>query len=230
MSIADFLDDEPREPPRYDWRAFTDDADWMIRALQTPRKIHSATTPHGRGLDLSHKRDELAMLLAEAHEVYELALEEWETRRTNSYRPKLEDNYDPDEESPPHDWSEYAAYQPTQADWDKIHERHYRRKPGPPGKSRTRQQRDGSDLPTQPLRNVYAVIRAWWRRHVGKPFSPDFNFKKVTRGTDERKSLNWFNPAARLFLMVAQELNTNYAPAHCHWIHEALRKKYAPDS
>lgn len=81
-----------------------------------------------------------------------------------------------------------------------------------------------------PLRNAYVVIRAWWRRHVGKSFSPDFNFKKATRGTDERKSLNWFNPAARLFLMVAQELNTSYTPAHCHWIHEALRKKFAPDS
>jgi len=80
-----FAGEEQRESPRYDWHGFVDDADWLIHALKTPREIHSATTSHGRGLDLSKNRDDLAMLIAEAHEVYDVALEDWQTRRENSY-------------------------------------------------------------------------------------------------------------------------------------------------
>jgi len=130
---------------------------------------------------------------------------------------------------PPYDWSDYESYRSTQADWDEIYERHYQRKRGPSGKSKTKKQRDGTDLPTIPLRNVYIVIRGWWWRHVGNHFNPDFNFRKDTRGTDDRTRLNRFNPAARLFLLIAQDINTNYTPIHCHWIHERLRKKIVRD-
>ncbi|MGE0774381.1 MAG: hypothetical protein AB7L36_04990 [Sphingomonadaceae bacterium] len=225
MSIDIFLDDdEQRALPSYDWRTFVDDADLFVRELRVPRKIHSSTNNNGRGLDLSHKCNELAMLIAEAHEVYDVALEAWATRRENSFSPNLEANYDPAEEIPPYGWPDYAAYQTTQADWDELYERHYKRPRGPSGKSRTRKQHDNGDLPTRPLWDIYILILQWWERHVGKPFNPDFNINKDTRGTDERKKLEWFNPAARVFLLIAQELNTSYTSINCHWIHDRLRK------
>ena len=76
---------EPRDPPKYDWHYFLDcedglNADTLIKWLKEPRKINSATRFHGRGLDLSHLRDELAMLLAEVHEQYETDRDEWHQR------------------------------------------------------------------------------------------------------------------------------------------------------
>lgn len=219
------------DPPRYDWRYFLDcedslNADTLIKDLKEPRKIHSATRIHGRSLDLSHLRDEIAKLLAEVHEQYEADLDEWHQRNTaEEPRPKrkLADNWEPGVPATTHDYSKYEnplSQSEHEAEWEAWWKEAYGRGPGRPKKSKTRR-----GLPTGPMDGPYFTIQSWWDRNVKRSFNPDYNFgKKTTKDTEDRRDWRYFNQSGRLLLMIAQDLDYHYTPAVCNSLNHRLRK------
>lgn len=203
-------------------KEYLEDADAIIAVLRVPRKI-ARGDKRGRPLDLSHKRRELAYLLEEAHEVYQTALDDWEAR-LDPLKPKrrLEDNWSKNEEELPAD--EFTTpLDVAQKEWEEFWQQWYFQPTKNPGRARF-----DASLSIGVLHPVYFLIRYWWKKHVGQPFTGDFNFKEGSHGVDQRTE-DYFAPGARLFYRIATHLNYKYTASNCHWVHDALRKRIKPE-
>ncbi len=86
----------------------------------------------GLQVDLTQHEKALRELLRDAHEVYEVALEDWYTRADPS-KPKerLQANWDPEEPAPEYDYGEDAGK--GLEDWPEFWKRYYYRRRGYPG-------------------------------------------------------------------------------------------------
>ncbi len=143
-------------------------------------------------------------MLHDAHEVYTVALDDW-VGRTDPGKPhkRLEANWDPDEEVA-YDYGDMVGV--GLGDWEAWWRENYYRQPGRPGMIQT------CGLPVAPLHAVYYVVRRWWVDTVG-PFNP--TFPRAWDGDEgevggPREIIEKFNPAGRLLLLIAQEMDDRF--------------------
>ena len=85
-------------------------------------------------------------------------------------------------------------------------------------------------LPRGPLMVIYRVVNLWYRHYLKEKFVPRF-------GPDRKENPETYkweevpgimvprNPAAHLFLWVANELDNNYKVEQCRLVHGTERKK-----
>ena len=173
----------------------------------------------GLQVDLTQHEKALRELLRDAHEVYEVALEDWYTRADPS-KPKgrLEANWDPDEEVL-YDYGEDAGA--GLEDWPEFWKRYYYRRRGNPGTNRTSSK--STPPPVAPLYPVYTLVRRWWIETTGrKTFRLDYP-RDPSKGT--RTNFNLFNPPGRLFLLIVQDLNVKYTARTCYGVQQTAQKK-----
>jgi hypothetical protein len=169
------------------------------------------------GVDLTCRKDELRKMLTTAHQIYAEALDDWETR-TDPNKPKriLEKNWGPDEPELKYDYGDDAGAGFSQS-WEEWWLKHYHRRRGNPGRGRTK------DLPVEPLHSVYVFVRGWWLHNVDpKGFRPDF---PRAFGEGPRYDKSFFNPAGRLLLMVAQDINIGYSANICANLYDAAKRR-----
>ena len=193
----------------------------IIERVAQPVERDSKSGKPGRGVDLGPHQAALRRLLSEAHEIYEVALDDWETR-ADADKPKrrLKDNWPVDEPESPHDYGEDVGA--GLEDWEGWRRHHYHRRRGNPGRGRTR------DLPVEPLHAVYRLVRRWWLKHIGRGFNPTYKIDPRADADAVRsapRDMGYYNPTGRLLLLVAQEMNLRYTARICYGVHETLRKK-----
>ena len=155
-----------------------------------------------------YQRQALARLLAATREVYFNALDDWKSRRADD-KPRYGRRDDDEGEG----WEGAGAYLRAA----------YGRPEGNPGTGRTRKY-----VPVAPLHSVYPMVEQWWREHVGRPaFHPKYR-REDEDGPPGRKGRRTFgggNPAGRLFLLVAQELNERYTPTILENIRRSVQRQ-----
>lgn len=204
------------QPEERDWRQFLEEADFIIQLVGQEYIPDSGRAR--RGVDLRDRREAVARLLAEVDELYIVALDDWATRNS-PLRPakRLEDNWDPDEEPVPYDYSPWAGCYDADAEWGELWDECYRRPRGNPGKNRS--SGATSPPPVAPLRPVYRLVRDWWRQNVGG-FQPIYGTRP---DGDRREPHIWYNSAGRFLLLVAQEMDTGYVVENCRGLYETLK-------
>ncbi len=180
----------------------------------------------GLQVDLTKHEKALRELLRDAHEVYEVALEDWYTRADPS-KPKgrLEANWADDEDYDPaydyRDWKDKVFDKDFDKGWKKFWKRFYWRGRGNPGTNRTSSK--STPPPVAPLYPVYHLVRRWWIETTGrKTFRLDY---PRDPSKETRTKFNLFNPPGRLFLLIVQELNHNYTASTCYGVQQTAQKK-----
>ena len=71
---------------------------------------------------------------------------------------------------------------------------------------------------SMPLIAVYFLVNQWWRHVLHKPFRPDYS-RRLNHLNDEN-NMPRYNAAARLFLLIAQELDVQYKSRLCERVHD----------
>ncbi len=193
----------------------------IIEEVARPVERDRADRP-GRGVDLGPHEDALRRLLHDAHEVYRLAMDDHATRADpDKPRRRLQENWDPDESKPTYDYGEDAGV--GLDDWDEWWQQHYHRRAGNPGTNRTSTK--SSPPPVTPLHAIYTLTRRWWKATVGTPFRPTYPRDPFEGDENPRTDFARFNPAGRLFLLVAKSLDRRYTALNCYGVHETVPKK-----
>lgn len=184
--------------------------------------------PVYEGIDLSHCRDTLAQMIVAARMKF---LDEDDDARRRAalegsperpYR-KLERNWD-DDGTPAYDYSEFQVDDPDvvwEAWWDEI----FAKKVSPLTGTRARNPgwlrasgRGGAKLMKPPLVSIYHLANRFFRKVLGVPFFPIF--KANDHAVSDSKAMIHLNPAARLFLLLAQAVDDRYSREHCKRVHD----------
>jgi hypothetical protein len=201
---------------------------WSVKRYTTPDE-------DGEGVDLLQYKDELRELLSVAHERYKFALEEWEARAgPNKPKEKLKENWDPDDFGPVYDYGDMAGADLDYVDkwgnrhnWDEHWQRFHSGLVGNQGGSRDGS-KDAGVRPIPPLYPVYVLVRKWWLKYIGGGFNLKYHTNPELGDNIPRNSpkhMPYINPPARLFLLVAQDINFRYTVSNCAGVHDALRTK-----
>lgn len=139
------------------------------------------------------------------------------------YRPfrKLADNWDPDEE-PVTGYDAYAAHQLTEREWREWWDLHFAKPRAANGNrarnpGRFRGDKIDPPLGRPPVAALYHRVNRWWRETVGTPFRPDFS--GVVSAANDSDRMSEINPAARLFVLLAQEADHHLTVDHCRRVH-----------
>ena len=78
----------------------------------------------------------------------------------------------------------------------------------------------GTKIAKAPLVAIYHLCNRWWRRTTGEAFCPDF--RAIDVKVPDAKNMPHLNPAARLFLLVAQDADpSRYNCKLCALVHDA---------
>lgn len=217
---ADNFDYGQDDPPMFDWRDFLTDADAIVatlnRPLEHPPAKHSPDP--SPGLDLSIYREDISTLLANAHERYQIELDDFELRNDPKRPPKsgprkkdiqlieISDDLLPlkaFDSNPDESW---------QLHWQEC----YARPRGNPGKSRQAKKPGAADPPPiKPLHAIYNMVRAWWRRRDLGQYTPSF-----AGGDVEAEN----NPDSRLLLAVIANIDARYDFQTARGLYETMRK------
>ena len=75
-------------------------------------------------------------------------------------------------------------------------------------------------LAKPPLATTYRLINSWWRTTLKKPFCPDFRVRDYLSDDTESERMDLVNPAARLFILIAREVDPHYTIDHCRKVDE----------
>ena len=155
---------------------------------------------------------DVLLLLREAAETYDAAMEDWETRRPGR---RLEDNWDPDE--PVHDYGGMAGA--GLRGWREFYRRFWS-----PGQGGGKHPSKGSGLTLAPLYPVYELVEQFWARHVGEKFVPGFDWN-LTGVDDDYKKYNYerLNPEGKLFQRIAMVLDDRHTYRNCTSVHKSIR-------
>jgi hypothetical protein len=176
--------------------------------------------PAKKRVDLGPHEASLRRLLVDAHECYLVALDDRETR-ADPDKPKrrLEDNWssDDDDAASIYDWGEDAGK--GLPDWDEWWKENYYRPRGNPGSFR-----EAPDIPKKPLIAIYFLVNEWYRRVLGAKFWPDYS-SGMEAASDDIGRLPHIGPAARLFFLVANEIDKKHTMDRCRKVHEDYYKK-----
>ena len=193
----------------------------IIEQMAEDEERDRADRPKREGLDLKPHEDALRWLLREADLLHSLVMSDWRARNEaegSIWRPshRLRDNQDLDEPEPTHNYGDMAGE--GLEDWDKWWRENYGKGRSNPGRFHLR-----PDLPKPPLTAVYFLVNKWWRRVLRKPFRPDYSGRQNHLG--DLKNMPRFNAAARLFLLIAQELDVEYKSRLCARVHDDSYRK-----
>jgi hypothetical protein len=190
-------------------------------ALGIPPRVGSRRHKPSPGLDLSAHRESLALLLAELHEWYLVACDDYEALcDPNKPRRKLEENWRGDDSGPDYDYGEHTGA--GLEDWDGYWTENFWRRVGNPGSNRT-PYRGGSRPPIKPLRLMYPAMVQWWTRATGGGFNPEF--AGGGSADEEAEPFERNNPAARFLILVSQELDPRFGPANARGLYDTARRQ-----
>lgn len=171
----------------------------FIPYLAARRVIDSASGMGGRrGVNLSNKRYELGRLIAECRSHYDDAVEDLAARENP---PKFSRDF---RVHPA--YAEYYTSADIKEEFDQTWA-FYARRRGRPG-------RTAKGLLVAPLHPVYILVRDWWVEHVG-PFNADYTEDEF--GTLD--VLERHTPAARLLLLIAQDMDYRFGAETCKNLH-----------
>lgn len=130
-------------------------------------------------------------------------------------------------EGPPFD---YSAFRDDLEPWSTFFDAHFAKKISPTGNrarnpGRFRGDRRYPPLSKPALASIYHELNRWWRKHLALPFRPNFDGNEAA-DTDHAR-LPHLNPAARLFLLVAQAVDMRFTALDCARVavEEARRQK-----
>ena len=190
---------------------------FIIEQVARPVVLDRGDKPKSKDLDLTPYEDALRRLVGETRRVYRLALSDWLRRNEPDWQPqrRLRDNQEPDEPEPTYDYGEDTGA--GLEDWDAWWRENWGKGRGNPGGSRTRE-----GMPITPLEPIYFLVNKWWRRVLREPFRPDF--RRGVEGWSVGEKMSTLNPAGRLFLLIAQDLN-RYTYTICLNLHERLYRR-----
>lgn len=181
------------------------------------------------GIDLSPHRPLLSQMIIAARMTF---LDEDDDARRRAAmegsleRPhrRLERNWGDEDEAPAHDYSEFQVDDPDtawEAWWDEI----FAKKVSPLTGERARNPgwfrvpgRGGAKLMKPPLVRIYFLVNQFFRRVLEVPFFPIFNANDHV--VSDNKAMEHLNPAARLFLLMAQAVDDRYSREHCKRVHD----------
>lgn len=172
----------------------------------------------GDGPDLEPHRTSLALCLSEARAAYLMEYWDWLGRSApegGSHRPHRDERLNPGDESP-YDYGEHSAAPGAWRDhWDAFFA-----KPVSATGNRARNPGRFRDLPNNGpslgkpmLAGIYHRVNRWWRAELGTPFRP--NFDGAASADTDHARMPHLNPAARLFVVFAQEVDRRFTVAHC---------------
>jgi hypothetical protein len=209
------VDYGPQDPPMFDWSDFLVKADQIIERVGKPKHRPRADRNPGKGLPLSHLRDEIAKLLADVCEFHAIENDAF-NQRNDPVKQSMSwahQNSEAGEYTLPDDKEllESLISGPIQEFApDDLWEYHYKAERKNPGKSHT------NGLPVAPLHVVYESIRAWWRKNGFGGFSPTF-----ADGDDEKLH----NADSRFLLAVIQTIDERYTVSNARGLYETARKR-----
>lgn len=171
------------------------------------QKVHA-------GIDLFPRRAELARCLDWVRRHYlETVYPEWLARETEQGSP-----WRPTKRMPRPANDIYRRWRPTRRDEDRQWNDLWG-KPDSLTGARRRKPSDferisnpGAPVGREPLVWIYHIIKEWWWRNVGRAFRPKFNRDE---NLPEFAQIAMMNPAARFFLLFAQEVDHHYTSRHC---------------
>lgn len=192
----------------------------IVAIMQLPVKHDNASSGSRQGRDIRQHKTSFYELCAEIEEQFHLDLQDWRTRRdTRRPEKRLEDNW-VGQKDPPYDYGKHDAWEGDPiADWDAWYQEHYAQAQANPGKTRATI-RLGEELAITPLYGVYYALRRWWMSTFGtRGYSPTFK-NAYTGGELE---LDYCNPQARLFGLVAEWLDRRYTLANCASVHQGSK-------
>ncbi len=199
---------------------------YIVAEMDLAEELAHSDDDRGRGVKLDEHRDALRWLLRKARRVHREVKSDWLRRNEDEgseWRPhrRLERNIDPDEPEEPYDYGELAGgglegldRWGRRDDWDVWWRGVWGRGRGNPGGFRGH-----PGVPKPPLIAIYFVVNQWWRRVLHKPFWPDFTSGLDAADTDPER-LAHLGPAARLFLLVANEVDKSYTADRCKKVHD----------
>jgi hypothetical protein len=162
---------------------------------------------NGTGLDLDKNQAYVVMLLRRTRYAHRMLLSghmrrndpEWQVPRA---RPRGRG---------PYDYGDMAGM--GMDDWDEWWTSIWGRLRGNPGRFR------GSDVPKAPLLAIYYMCNRFWRYTQHQAFWPDF--RKAEAYATDADAIPDLNPAARFFLLVAQDADRKYNCDLCARVHDA---------
>ena len=112
-----------------------------------------------------------------------------------------------------------AARAKVAAAEDEWWKENYYRPRGNPGSFR-----EAPDIPKKPLIAIYFLVNEWYRRVLGAKFWPDYS-SGMEAASDDIGRLPHIGPAARLFFLVANEIDKKYTMDRCKKVHEDYYRK-----
>lgn len=200
-------EDEPL--PRYDWKQQLGAADNIIERSNTPELTKDA------------HRETLAQLLADLHETYDFARDDFDTRHgaTKPFHEKLEKNYESADTGHDYDYGDLgdAALEPfTKETWAAYYRKEFTLGRGNPGTARK------GGAPTVLVYGVYHEAALWWRKNVGS-FCPRF----MTDDEGDPNEDKGLNPEGRFVLGVLQYLDPRYNSANAASLDRRARNESA---
>lgn len=205
--------DEPPAPSAYpEW------GDLYDEGVDSVGFIIGAMAQDEDGLDLEPHRASLARCLSEARECYLMEYWDWlgrTEREGSSHRPHRDERLNPGETSP-YDYGEFGAPPGAWREhWDEFFA-----KPISATGNRARNPGRFRDLPNNgpPLSKrclaaIYHRVNRWWRATLGTPFRP--NFDGMASADTDHARMPHLNSSARLFVLLAQEVDQRFTIAHC---------------
>jgi hypothetical protein len=172
----------------------------------------------GDGIDLEPRRASLAGCLSDARECYLMEYWDWlgrSRREGEPHRPYRDERHN-DGGSSPYDYGEFRAPPSAWLDhWDQFFAKPVSAtgsRARNPGKFRDLKEHD-PPLGKPMLAGVYHRLNRWWRAELGTPFRP--NFDGMASADTDHARMPHLNPAARLFVLFAQEVDRRFTVAHC---------------
>lgn len=190
------------------------------------------------GIDLSAHRDTLARMIVAARMRF-LDEDDDARRRAAAAGPhgwpnrRLEKNWDEEDEAPVYDYSEFQVDDPD-AEWAAWWDEVFAKRPSSLTGGRARNPgwfrvpgRGGAKMMKPPLVSIYFLVNRFLRRVVGVPFFPIF--KANDHAASDIDAMPHLNPAARLFLLVAQAVDDRYSREHCKRVHDDCYHLLGPE-
>lgn len=215
------------EPPAdyLEWERF-----YGEEAAEGVASILDSMAAFDNGPDLLPHRTSLIACLRHARECYLMEYWDWLGRSTSEgsdWRPHRDERKNPGDTSP-YDYGEFSAPPDAwQTHWDEFFA-----KPIAANGNRARNpgtfrglENNGPPLGKPMLAGVYHRVNRWWRGALGIPFRP--NFDGMASADHDLERLPHLSPAARFFVLFAQEVDPRFTMEHCARVNseEARRQR-----
>ena len=173
------------------------------------------------GADVDLDPESIRRLVREVRHVHRLVLSEWSRRNEPGWKPprRLKNIQDLADDGPEYDYGDMAGL--GLPSWDAWWGECWGT-----GKGNTGRFRDGSDIAKPPLVVIYHLCNRWWRRELGTAFWCDFRGWDIGDECVGRDRLEFINPAALFFVLMARAVNEfDYTVEQCQLVHNLYYRK-----